>query len=95
MNRKLTALAGAAAMLAALAGGMACAAEPGDTARRVEDLLRQMTLEEKVGQLNQLSGKEFLTGPGSQAVQNMEADIRSGKVGSMLNIKGVAETRRV
>lgn len=48
MNRKLTALAGAAALWAALAGGMACAAEPGDTARRVEDLLRQMTLEEKV-----------------------------------------------
>ena len=47
MNRKLTALAGAAALWAALAGGMACAAEPGDTARRVEDLLRQMTLEKR------------------------------------------------
>jgi beta-glucosidase len=82
-------------MLAVLAGGMASAAEPADTARRVEDLLRQMTLEEKVGQLNQLSGKEFLTGPGSPAVRNMEADIRAGRVGSMLNIKGVAETRRV
>lgn len=100
MNRKLSAFATAAALLAAMTG-MARAAELGDTVRRgttaqrVEDLLRRMTLDEKVGQLNQLSGKAFLTGPGSPAVRNMEADIRSGKVGSMLNIKGVEETRRV
>lgn len=103
MNRKLSirwaarpaAIAGAGAMLAALLAGMACAAEPADTARRVDELLGRMTLEEKVGQLNQLSGKAFLTGPGSPAVRNMEAEIRSGRVGSMLNIKGVADTRRV
>jgi beta-glucosidase len=99
MNRNLTArvtgMAGAAAVLALLAGGGARAAGPDATARRVEDVLRRMTLEEKAGQLNQLSGKAFLTGPGSPAVRNMEADIRSGKVGSMLNVKGARETRRV
>jgi beta-glucosidase len=62
---------------------------------RVDTLLAKMTLEEKAGQLNQLSGKAFLTGPGSDAVRDMEFQISSGKVGSMLNIKGVAETRRV
>jgi beta-glucosidase len=82
-------------VVAGLLAGAAGAAGRGDTAQRVEDLLGRMTLEEKVGQLNQLSGKEFLTGPGSPAVRNMEAEIRSGRVGSMLNVKGVAETRRV
>jgi beta-glucosidase len=90
---KSISLAAAAAMFAVVA--RAHAAAPADTAQRVEDLLRKMTLEEKAGQLNQLSGKAFLTGPGSPAVRNMEADIRSGRVGSMLNIKGAAETRRV
>ena len=62
--------------------------------QRVDALLRQMTLEEKVGQLHQLSGKEF-TGPASEARTGKRNDIRSGKVGSMLNIKGVAETREI
>ena len=70
-------------------------AAPADIATRVDALLARMTLEEKVGQLNQLSGKAFLTGPGSDAVRDMESQIRTGKVGSMLNIKGAAETRRV
>ncbi len=81
----------AMAVLAAAAG----AAQADDIAQRVETLLRQMTLEEKAGQLNQLSGKEFSTGPNSDNVRNIERDIRSGKVGSMLNIKGVRDTRRV
>ncbi|MFL6675193.1 MAG: glycoside hydrolase family 3 N-terminal domain-containing protein [Massilia sp.] len=76
-------------MLMMLSAGVARAGDG-----RVEDLLRQMTLEEKVGQLNQLSGRE-LTGPSSDAVRNMENDIRNGRIGSMLNIKGVAETRRI
>jgi beta-glucosidase len=81
-------------MLAALGTSTAYAADHGSVAQRVDNLLRQMTLEEKVGQLNQLSGRA-LTGPASDAGRNMERDIRSGKVGSMLNIKGVAETRRI
>ena len=66
-----------------------------DVSQRVEALLRQMTLDEKVGQLNQLSGKDFSTGPGSDKVRDIERDIREGKIGSLLNIRGAAETRRV
>ena len=66
-----------------------------DVSQRVEALLRQMTLDEKVGQLNQLSGKDFSTGPGSDKVRDIERDIRDGRIGSMLNIRGAAETRRV
>src|SRR4051812_8709725 len=91
--------AGLCTALAALGSGVAHAGDAPAVAQRVDALLRQMTLEEKVGQLNQLSGKEFTTGPGSNAVsnnvRNIERDIRSGKVGSMLNIKGAADTRRV
>ncbi|MCC2957426.1 glycoside hydrolase family 3 C-terminal domain-containing protein [Massilia sp. IC2-477] len=86
--------AGVAAVLLALGAGPAGAAEPSDVGQRVEALLRQMTLEEKVGQLNQLSGKEF-TGPATDKVRSMETEIRSGRVGSMLNIKGVPDTRRL
>lgn len=59
---------------------------------RVAALMQQMTLEEKVGQLHQLSGRQF-TGPSSSAYADKLADIRAGKVGSMLNVKGVADTR--
>ncbi|MDB5756165.1 MAG: bglX [Massilia sp.] len=73
--------------------GAACAQDPA-IARRVDALLKSMTLEEKVGQLHQLSGKEF-TGPDNASKSNKLNDIRSGRVGSMLNIKGVAATREI
>jgi beta-glucosidase len=87
MKKKIIALA----VLAFVAGSAGAT----EVAQRVETLLRQMTIEEKAGQLNQLSGKEFSTGPNSDNVRNIERDIRSGKVGSMLNIKGAVDTRRV
>ncbi|MDB5907613.1 MAG: bglX [Massilia sp.] len=73
--------------------GAACAQDPA-IERRVDALLKSMTLEEKVGQLHQLSGKEF-TGPDNASKSNKLNDIRSGRVGSMLNIKGVAATREI
>jgi beta-glucosidase len=91
MKRAWTALA---ALALTLGTGAAQAAQPAEIGPRVERLLRQMTLDEKVGQLNQLSGKEF-TGPATDKVRSMEQEIRSGHVGSMLNIKGVADTRRL
>lgn len=69
-------------------------ARDGNIDAKVEALLRKMTLEEKVGQMNQLSGRQ-LTGPGSEKFADKLAAIRSGKVGSMLNVKGVAETREI
>ena len=64
--------------------------------KRVADLLSRMTLEEKAGQLNQLSGGTF-TGPaandpGQKAKMDM---VRKGLVGSMLNVTGVEETRTI
>ena len=62
--------------------------------QKVDALLKQMTMEEKVGQLHQLSGRD-LTGPANNKNTNILAEIRKGKIGSMLNVKGVAETREV
>ena len=65
--------------------------------KRVKDLLSKMTLEEKVGQLNQLNGG-VMTGP--QAVndpgqQGKLKQLREGKIGSFLNVVGAAETKAV
>lgn len=62
--------------------------------QRVDSLLRLMTLEEKVGQLNQYSGKE-VTGPVTDKKTNQLNDIRAGLVGSMLNVKGAKDTREI
>jgi beta-glucosidase len=70
------------------------AATPADIERRISDLLAQMTLEEKVGQLNQYSGRE-VTGPASDRKNTLLSSIRSGQVGSMLNVKGVKDTRAI
>jgi beta-glucosidase len=65
-------------------------------AARVKDLLQRMTVEEKAGQLNQLAGGAF-TGPalnnaGQQAKIQL---VKEGKIGSMLNVVGVAETKAI
>lgn len=51
---------------------------------RVDALLAQMSLEEKVGQLNQLAA-DSLTGPG-QAAGGLDALVRNGRVGSLFNV---------
>lgn len=64
---------------------------PNDTAKeRIESLLGRMTLEEKVGQLNQYSVGEA-TGPRAHrgAYATM---IAAGQVGSLLNVTSAAET---
>ena len=62
------------------------------TEARVEALLVQMTLEEKCGQLNQLS-TDALTGP-KRTVENTDELIRTGRVGSILNLATARETNR-
>ncbi len=49
-----------------------------EVAKRVDALLEQMSLEEKVGQLNQVGGAEFALGP------KAEDQIRKGGAGSVL-----------
>ncbi|MDL2408858.1 beta-glucosidase BglX [Rhizobium calliandrae] len=53
---------------------------------RVETLLEQMTLEEKIGQISQYSGGA-LTGPGSGR-SGYEDVIAHGRVGSLFNVSG-------
>ncbi|HYC27521.1 MAG TPA: glycosyl hydrolase, partial [Chitinophagaceae bacterium] len=62
--------------------------------QRVDSVLKLMTLEEKVGQLNQYNGDWGYTGPITED-GNKLAQIRSGQVGSMLNIMGVDHTRQL
>lgn len=64
--------------------------------QRVKDLLSRMTVAEKAGQLNQLNGGAF-TGPASNnAKQGEKAKmVKDGRVGSMLNVTGVADTRAI
>ena len=69
-------------------------ASPTDIEQRISALLGQMTLDEKVGQLNQYSGRE-VTGPASDRKNTLLNSIRAGQVGSMLNVKGVRDTRAI
>jgi beta-glucosidase len=62
--------------------------------KRVDSVLRLMTLQEKIGQLNQYSGRE-VTGPASERKSSLLNDIKSGLVGSVLNVKGVKDTREI
>jgi beta-glucosidase len=62
---------------------------------RVDSLLRLMTLEEKIGQMNQYNGFFDATGPvpkNGQAAQKYE-NLKKGLVGAMLNVKGVKEVK--
>lgn len=62
---------------------------------QVEDLLSQMTLREKIGQLNQYTGFWDFTGPtpdAGDAAYKYE-QLKSGMIGSMLNVKGVGNAR--
>lgn len=64
--------------------------------QRVKDLLSRMTVAEKAGQLNQLNGGAF-TGPAlNDAGQAEKAKmVKDGRVGSLLNVVGVANTRAI
>ncbi len=64
---------------------------------RIDLLMKQMTLEEKVGQMNQYNGFWEVTGPapkeGNAALKYEH--LRKGCVGSMLTVRGVKEVRAV
>lgn len=62
---------------------------------RVDSVLKLMTLEEKIGQLNQYNGFWEITGPTPKEGQAAKkyADLKNGLVGSMLNVKGVKDVR--
>jgi len=62
--------------------------------QRVDSVLKLMTLQEKIGQLNQYSSKDEVTGPMSDK-GNRRQELIEGKVGSMLNVRGAERTRSI
>ncbi len=64
---------------------------------RVAHLLSQMTLAEKVGQMNQYNGFWEVTGPApSDGDAKLKYEhLKAGMVGSMLNVRGVENVRKL
>lgn len=60
--------------------------------QKIDSLLKQMTLEEKAGQMTQYNGQGDATGPLKARPNDIE-DLKKGYVGSMLNVIGAKETR--
>ena len=65
----------------------------GSESEVVESLLGRMTLEEKLGQLNQIDGRPSADEPNVPHVD--EEQVRAGSIGSLLNVYGVEKTRRL
>ena len=65
--------------------------------QKVSALLKQMTLEEKIGQMNQYNGFWDLTGPAPSSGNAAKKydHLRKGYVGSMLNLRGVKNVRKI
>ena len=61
----------------------------------IEDLISQMTLAEKAGQMNQYNGFWDATGPMPKGDYQKKRynELKNGQVGSMLNVIGVEEIR--
>ncbi|MDN3595114.1 beta-glucosidase BglX [Zunongwangia endophytica] len=64
---------------------------------KVDSLLKLMTLEEKVGQTVQYNGFWDVTGPAPNGANEAKKydDLKNGRVGSMLSVRGVKEVRAV
>lgn len=65
--------------------------------QRVDSLLSLMTLEEKIGQMNQYNGFWNVTGPSPKkgAAELKYKHLEAGLVGSMLNVRGVENVMAV
>ena len=64
---------------------------------RISLLMKEMTLEEKVGQMNQYNGFWDVTGPVPEngSAEDKYKHLKLGWVGSMLNVRGVKEVKAV
>ncbi|MFW5943671.1 MAG: glycoside hydrolase family 3 N-terminal domain-containing protein [Bacteroidota bacterium] len=65
-----------------------------EISEKVDSVLKLMTLEEKIGQLNLISGEGEVTGPVTMD-QDYVQQLRDGQIGSMLNVNGAEYTRRL
>lgn len=62
-------------------------------AQKVDSVLALMTLQEKIGQMVQYSGRDFKTGPDSSINEKEKLEnIKNGMVGSMLSVVSVKNT---
>lgn len=59
----------------------------------IDDLMKKMTLEEKIGQLNLPGSGDIVTGQAQSS--DIGRKIKEGKVGGLFNIKSVAKIREV
>jgi beta-glucosidase len=62
-------------------------------ARRIEALIGRMTLTEKLGQLTMMAASHTVTGPAITG--HSTDDIRSGRIGNLLNLIGAAAAREM
>ncbi|HJS88461.1 MAG TPA: glycoside hydrolase family 3 N-terminal domain-containing protein [Steroidobacteraceae bacterium] len=62
-------------------------------ARRIEALIARMTLTEKLGQLTMMAASHTVTGP--VITGHSTDDIRSGRIGNLLNLIGAAAAREM
>lgn len=76
----------------ALAASLLCASQKKSEDQKVDSVLKLMTLDEKIGQMNQYNGDWAATGPITND-GDKQTQIRKGMVGSMLNVTGVEHTR--
>src|ERR1700743_2778361 len=63
-------------------------------AQKADSVLRLMTLDEKIGQMNQYNGDWEATGPITKD-GDKQNQIRKGMLGSMLNVTGTQQTRQL
>lgn len=65
--------------------------------KKIDVLMSKMTLEEKVGQMNQYNGFWDVTGPAPASGNKKEKyeNIKKGLVGSMLSVRGVKEVKAI
>ncbi len=61
--------------------------------KKIGSLMKAMTIEEKIGQLNLLTSGQIITGEASNS--NVIERIRRGEVGGILNLKGADKVREV
>src|SRR5664279_2669979 len=71
-----------------------CDAQKKTIDQKVDSVLKLMTLDEKVGQMNQYNGDWEATGPITND-GDKQNQIRKGMVGSMLNVTGVEHTSQL
>jgi len=71
-----------------------CTAQRKTVEQKVDSVLRLMTLDEKIGQMNQYNGDWDATGPITKD-GDKQNQIRKGMLGSMLNVTGVEHTRQL